>query len=313
MPSFLQTPDWLAFQKSFGRMVWRLDDGFIQANVIRHDARMGKNYLYVPHGPEIKEGAATRDHIHHFTGHMRKLPREQGSMFIKIEPLQDDIVDLLMRNGMHLKRSNRSIQPAKTVIMDLQKDEDELLSALHHKTRYNMKLAQRKGVSVNELPDINAFWPLMEKTTERDKFHAHPREYYERLLTFFERDGGHIRTRLFAALADGKPVAVAIILEHAGTAYYLHGASDPEYRSLMAPHLLHWELLMRYKGVGFNDYDFWGIDSRRYPGVSRFKLSWGGRVVEHPGSFDVSINKFWHWLWQHICKVQQKVDAVQEL
>lgn len=297
MTSFLHTPDWLSFQKSLGRAVWRLDDGFIQANVIKHDARLGKNYLYIPHGPHIKEGAATRDHIHHFTGHMRRLAREQGSIFVKIEPLQDDIVDLLMRNGMHLKTSRRNVQPLRTVVVDVSRDEDELLSALHHKTRYNVKLAERKGVSVNELPDPKEFWKLMKKTTRRDKFSAHPREYYERLLTFFERDGGHIRTRLFAALAQGRPVAAAIILEHAGTAYYLHGASDPEFHSFMAPHRLHWELLMRYKGVGFKSYDFWGIDAHRYPGVSRFKLSWGGRVIEYPGSFDMTVKPLWHWLW----------------
>lgn len=297
MHSFLQTPDWVAFQKSLGRKVWRLDDGYIQANVVEHDARFRQSYLYVPHGPRIKEGAATRDHIHHFTGHMRKLARERGNMFVKIEPLRDDVVDLLMRNGMHLKRSRRSVQPTRTVVMDLSRDEDDLLSALHHKTRYNMKLAARKGVLVNELPRADAFWPLMEKTTARDRFSSHPREYYERLLTFFGRENGSIRTRLFGALLQGKPVAAVVILEHEGTAHYLHGASDPEYHSLMAPHLLHWELIMRYKGVGFDAYDFWGIDPRRYPGVSRFKLSWGGRVVEYPGSFDWAAKPFWHWLW----------------
>lgn len=259
---------------------------------------MGKNYLYIPHGPEIKEGSATRDHIHHFTGHMRKLAREEGSMFVKLEPLQDDVVDLLMRNGMHLKPSRRSIQPLRTVLIDLGRDEDDLMSALHHKTRYNIKLARRKGVTVNELSDIGQFWMLMEKTTKRDRFSSHTRDYYERLLTFFEREGGSIRTRLFAALAQGKPVAAVIILEHAGTAYYLHGASDTEYRAYMAPHLLHWELLMRYQGAGFHTYDFWGIDAQRYPGVSRFKLSWGGRVIEYPGSFDMVVKPLWHWLWR---------------
>lgn len=298
MPSFLQTPEWLAFQRSLGRTVWRLDDGFIQANVIRHDIRAGKNYLYVPHGPYLKEGAATRDHLHHFTGHMRKLAREQGSIFIKLEPLQDDVVDLLMRNGMHLKQSNRPLQPLKTVIMDLSQDTDTLLSNLHHKTRYNIKVAQRKGVRIAELTDVEQFWALMEKTTKRGTFRSHPPEYYRALLTYFERHGGNIKTRLFAALHDGAPIAAAVILEHGSTAYYLHGASDLTFRALMAPQLLHWEMLERYKDAGFASYDFWGIDHQRYPGVTRFKLSWGGRVVEYPGSFDMSIKPFWHWLWK---------------
>lgn len=298
MPSFLQSPEWLAFQRSLGRTVWRLDDGFIQANVIRHDIRMGKNFLYIPHGPHVKEGSATRDHIHHFTGHMRKLAREQESIFVKLEPLQGDVIDLLMRNGMHLKRSTRGLQPHKTVLIDLNQDEDALLSNLHHKTRYNVKLAQRKDVRVAELTDVDQFWALMQKTTERDKFRSHPQEYYRTLLTFFQRHEGNIKTRLFASLHDGKPIAVAIILEYGTTAYYLHGASDPEFRALMGPHLLHWELIERYKGAGFDTYDFWGIDHEQYPGVTRFKLSWGGRVVEYPGSFDLTVKPFWHWLWK---------------
>ena len=188
--------------------------------------------------------------------------------------------------------------------MNLNNDEDELLSALHPKTRYNIKLSRRKGVAVNELNDVDRFLELQSKTTKRDQFRAHEPDYYRRLLSFFERSGGPIKTRLFAALYEGRPIAAAVILEHlpagqagAGTAYYLHGASDPEYRALMAPHLLHWELLMRYKGAGFRTYDFWGIDHRLYPGVSRFKLSWGGTVVEHPGSFDMTVKPFWHWLW----------------
>ena len=298
MPSFLQTHDWLSFQKSLGRRVWRLDDGYISTTIVRHDVRLGKNYLYIPHGPVLELEAGTREHVRHFARLIRGLARDEGSIFVKYEPLHDAVVEVLKRNGMDLRHSSKSLQPGKTVLMDLAKSEDELLSAMHHKTRYNIGVARRKGVIINELPDADAFLSLLEETTEREGFRSHPPEYYRSLLSFFARSGGDIKTRLFGALYEGAPVAAAIVLEHDGVAYYLHGASARRYRNAMAPHLLHWELLMRYRGAGFKYYDFWGIDAERYPGVSRFKLSWGGRVVEYPGSFDMPISGFWHWLWK---------------
>lgn len=299
--SFLQTTDWLTFQRSRGRRVWRLDDGFIRANIIRYDVRARQNYLYIPHGPELNlmGSGGIRNEISHFTHHIRSLAREQGSMFVKMEPLLGEVVELLYENGVRLRHSNRQVQPNKTVVIDLTRDEDELLSAMHHKTRYNVQLAERRGVLVNDISDPDAFWSLMERTTERDRFRSHGREYYRALLRYFAKEGS-IRTRLYAALFEGRPIAAAVILEHAGTAYYLHGASDYEHRALMGPHLLHWQVMLRYKGVGFGRYDFWGIDAKRYPGVTRFKLQWGGQVVERPGSFDYVRKPLWYWLYNRL-------------
>lgn len=90
------------------------------------------------------------------------------------------------------------------------------------------------------------------------------------------------------------PIAGALTLTYGDTAYYLHGAMDREYRNLMAPHFMHWEIMKLYKHEGFGYYDFWGIDARKWPGVTRFKLGFGGREIEYPGSFDLPISKFWY-------------------
>ena len=87
---FLQSTDWLAFQKHLGRRVWRLDDGFIKANIIRYDVRMRQNFLYIPYGPELNLDLAhdgLRNEVSHFVCSMRSLARAQGSMFINIEPI----------------------------------------------------------------------------------------------------------------------------------------------------------------------------------------------------------------------------------
>lgn len=297
---FLQTPEWLAFQKSLGRTVWRLDDGFIKANIIRHNVRLGQNYLYIPYGPELnldmaKEGL--RNEVGHFSAFLRGLAKQQNSMFIKIEPTHDMVVELLQRNGMRLRRSRRQVQPQRTVIMDLTRTEEQMSDAMHHKHRYNIGLAERKGVTMEESQDADVFWNLLQKTSEHDDFRTHDKAYYQKLLRFFSDSRGTVRTKLFLGYQGGRPVAGVILLEHAKTVYYLHGAMDREHRALMAPHLMHWELIKRYKQLGYHWYDFWGV-STQWPGVSRFKLGFGARVVEYPGAFDLVRKRFWYWLYK---------------
>ncbi|MCC6934668.1 MAG: peptidoglycan bridge formation glycyltransferase FemA/FemB family protein [Candidatus Yanofskybacteria bacterium] len=297
---FLQTPEWLAFQKSLGRTVWRLDDGFVKANIIRHDVRFGQNFLYVPYGPELNLDLATeglRNEIRHFTAFLKGLARQQKSMFVKLEPTHDMVVELFMRNGMRLRKSKRHMQPMFTVVADLTQTEDQLLDALHHKHRYNINLAERKGVTVEESRDAGAFWKMLEQTAERDLFRTHGAHYYQKLLTAFAAPDGALRTRLFFALHGGRPVAGVLMMEHGKTVSYVHGASDREHRALMAPHLLHWALMRQYKAQGFKWYDFWGIDSQKWPGVTRFKLGFGAKLIEYPGSFDYVVRPFWTWAY----------------
>jgi len=298
---FLQHPEWLAFQKHLGRKVWRLDDGFLKAGIIRHDVRMGQNFLYIPYGPELNLDLAReglRNEVSHFVSYVRQLAHEQGSMFVRLEPTHDMVVELLMRNGMRLRHVSKSIQPRKTVVADLTQTVDELTDRLHHKHRYNISLAQRKVVTVEESDNSDAFWRLLQHTAEHDDFRTHGMLYYKKLLNFFSHEHGALRTRLYLAMQGGHPVAGVILMEHGRTVYYLHGAMDRDHRALMAPHLMHWELMQQYKSRGFNSYDFWGVDAGAWPGVTRFKLGFGARVIEYPGAFDFTTKRFWAWLYR---------------
>ena len=129
----------------------------------------------------------------------------------------------------------------------------------------------------------------MKKTTARDKFNAHPEWYYHRLMAARGLD-----TKLWIAWHDSKPIAVAITLTHGDHACYLHGASDYEHRALMGPYLLHWRIIHELRSSGVAIYDLWGIDAKKWPGVTRFKLGWGGRTIEYPGAFDLVISRPWY-------------------
>lgn len=264
MTSFLQSQAWAEFQRSTGRKVFEMEGTY----VIKHNLPFGKSYLYIPHADTVPD--------------LRPLAELEGSIFIKAEPLQDELAQALVHRGF--QKSSKNIQPHKTVVLDLTRSEEELLGAMHHKTRYNIRLAERNGVHVMSTSDVDIFWSLIKKTTARDKFSSHTKDYYAKLMSLCE---------LYVAYKNKTHLAAAMVLKHRGTSYYLHGASDHEHRALMAPYALHWKIIQTLHATRYTTYDLWGIDAHKWPGVTRFKLGWGGRTIEYPGAFDLTISKPW--------------------
>lgn len=293
--SFINTEAWAQFQRSIGHKTVRFDNGKIKANIIRHDVGFGRNYLYMPHGPTLDLNAmqAIKNELAQFIWFLRHLAKEQKSMFVKLEPQSDAVVELLQSHGAHLKKSSKRIQPYRSLVLDLELSDEELLSQMHHKTRYNIQLSQRHGLEFRESTDMDVFWKLVQKTVAADGFASHPRDFYEKLLAL----EGELETKMFLVYSGAAPVAGMLLLVHGDTAYYLHGAMDREYKSLMAPYLMQWEAIRYAKSHGCAHYDFWGIDSERWPGVTRFKLGFGGRQVEYPGAFDLVISRFWYFVY----------------
>jgi lipid II:glycine glycyltransferase (peptidoglycan interpeptide bridge formation enzyme) len=151
-------------------------------------------------------------------------------------------------------------------------------------------------VRASERPkeDFEKFWRLMRATTKRDKIRSHPKDYYLKQLSFFRGGSDFVETKLFLAEYQNRIVAANIIVFFGKTATYLHGASDYEYRHLMAPYLLQWEQIKEAKRHGYEIYDFWGIDEERWPGVTRFKLGFGGREIEYVGAWDYVFQPMWY-------------------
>jgi len=294
--SFLQSLEWAKFQRSLGRSVWLWHDKTGLALVIRHNFPLGKGYLYCPRGPV----SFLNDQIIEF---LVKKSQEIGSkkniIFLKIEPTHS--FDF-QRFGF--RSSFRQIQPLKTLILDLDKDEDDLLKEMHSKTRYNIRLSQRKGVKIvqgNEY--FEDFWRLLKKTAQRDKFRTHPYIYYKKILALTPQVSlknfyKQAVFRLFAAQWKNKIVAANLYCFFGQRVTYLHGASDYQFRNLMAPHFLHWQVILKAKELGLKEYDFWGIDSEKWPGLTRFKKGFGGKEVVYPGSFDFVFSSFWYKIYQ---------------
>lgn len=290
----MQTQEWFDFQKSLGREVSSYAKEGVSAFTVKHDLPFGKSYLYLPRGPELDFNFMTggfKNPVNNFISWLKEQAKQNKAIFIKAEPLQDSVAQILSDSGF--KKSEKEIQPSKTVVLNLKPDKQEILDRMHPKTRYNIKVAQKHNLGVVESDDVESFWRLLKKTVAKDKFRTHGREYYFHLFDFFKK-GGEISVSLFLAENDGQPTAGAMILRQGDTGYYLHGASDYRFRNTMAPYMLHWRVIEYLKDKGALNYDLWGIDHQKWPGVSRFKLGWGGRIIEYPGSFDLPISRIWY-------------------
>jgi len=280
--SFLQSLKWEEFQKSFNRKIWRIEEIL----VIKHNLPLGKSYLYCPR--------VSREISNDFIEQVKEIALQEESIFFKVEP--DFTNYKLQITNYKFIKSSKQIQPAKTIILDIDQPEQELLSQMHSKVRYNIRLAQKKGVEIKESDNIDSFFKLLKETAKRDKFHLHPEEYYRKMLK-----GGI--TKLFVAEYQNQVVAANLVCFFGQTAIYLHGASDHKYRQLMAPYLLQWQIILGAKKLGLKYYDFGGIDEIKWPGVTRFKRGFNGREVSYPGSFDLIFQKTWYLVYKLARKI----------
>lgn len=279
--SFLQSKQWRDFQEHLGRKVWGFDDRTFVTKL--ELPFFNKSYLY----SNFFEVAQHTDEI-------RKIAEEEDAIFLKIEPMLVDgnIVRRLRKGGF--RQSAKELQPQKTIIIELSKDDEALMLGMHPKTRYNIRLARKKGIAAaraeNKAERLGDFWSLLAQTAERDQFSTHELRYYEELLKV---EG----TELYLAFDGDILLSVALVMFYEGHATYLHGASSYEHRALMGPHLMHWTIMQDARAHGMREYDFWGIDEERWPGVTRFKRGFGGDEVEYIGAFDYPFQKIWYQMY----------------
>jgi lipid II:glycine glycyltransferase (peptidoglycan interpeptide bridge formation enzyme) len=293
---FLQSAEWLDFQEAAGHKTYRLgvvENGEITAicGVIKNDLPLAKKYFYCPRGPIMNQESKIRNQ-ELLIEKILEIAKKESTIFLRIEPINKNLKSKI------LNLKSKSVQPERTLILDLTNSEDELLAKMHEKTRYNIRLAEKKNL-VFKNGTIDDFWKLTEKTTARDKFSAHPKKYYETMLKNLDSGGKTgMRVELKIVYLKNTPIAAAIVGYFGDTATYLHGASSYEHRNLMAPYFLHWQIIKEAKNLGYKFYDFWGIDEKKWPGVTRFKKGFGGSEINYLGTFDLPIQKIWYKIYR---------------
>jgi lipid II:glycine glycyltransferase (peptidoglycan interpeptide bridge formation enzyme) len=182
---------------------------------------------------------------------------------------------------------------------------------MHPKTRYNISLAERKGVEIKFLSanDLSLVWPIFKETAERDSFRLHPKKHYENLLNLSSEE---LKIFLVGAFHEGDLLATNLMVDYQGTRTYLHGASSNKNRNLMAPYLLHWALLKDAREKGLKFYDWWGITSNNDPGdpwagITRFKKGFSGETVNRPGTFDYVLRPTKYLIYNFLRKIIRRV------
>jgi peptidoglycan pentaglycine glycine transferase (the first glycine) len=291
-PSFdahiLQDSAWGELKAGFGWEPVRLQAGGSAAQVLFRHLPLGLTFAYIPRGPLGRDWRTLWPEVD-------ELCRKKRAVFLKVEP--DCWEPVAPEQLAHLAgfRPARSIQPARTVVISLQGSEGDWLGRMKPKTRYNIRLAERKGVVVNPSNDLDSFQRLMKMTGERDGFGVHAQGYYQRAYQLFAG-----RCALLQAEYEGLPLAAIMVFWRGSRAWYFYGASSDAERSRMPTYLLQWEAMRLAAGQGCLEYDLWGIPDvpedvleREFEarsdglwGVYRFKRGFGGRVVRSAGAWD---------------------------
>ncbi len=314
----LQSFDWGEFQKMVGRKIWRIgleENGelVVSALIVKMDLMKNLHYLYCARGPIIKtqkdkKQTNYKTQITKLLNEIKKVAVVEKSLFLRIDPDWGlDEVNMKFLEDLGFKKARKEVQPKDTWILDLSKNEEELMSGMHGKARYNIRLAQRRDIRILRYSDIGdikntkfeEFWEILKKTSARDKFGLHPKDYYIKQLEYF---GKKDFINLFLAELNGKVVAGIIVSFWGDTAVYMHGASDYEYRKYMAPNVLQWEAIKEARNRGCKYYDFWGIKPANnsilpttkvedWEGISRFKRGFGGFEKKYVGSWDFVYQK----------------------
>jgi peptidoglycan pentaglycine glycine transferase (the first glycine) len=271
--------------------------------------------IYAPKGPLLDwNDAALRQQV---LDDLKKLARRLGAIFIKIDP------DVVLGSGVpgtpnaqetHLgqavradlaahgwRESAEQIQFRNTVLIDLRDDEEALMARMKQKTRYNVRLAGRKGVSVRagSHQDFSMLYHMYAETSLRDGFAIRPQDYYECVWSTFMRDG---MVEPLIAEVDGDAVAAVVIFHFEKRAWYLYGMSRDLHREKMPNYLLQWQAICHARAAGCQVYDLWGAPERFEEsdplwGVYRFKEGLGGQVIRHLGAWDLPIHPWMYHLY----------------
>lgn len=278
---------------------WALLSKNASCLVIKMRMRLGKCWLWVPYGPLIGIGEWGMEEIFE---DLERIAKEERAIFARIEPFRPGAEFDSSKLKWRTVKSPERYTPEHTLVLDLEKSEDEILARMKPKGRYNISTALRHGVSVEQFvrthksQHFDDFYQLLKKTADRDGFKIHPKFFYETLLETFGAAGA---SSLFLAYSpEKKVIAGIIIIFYKDTATYYYGASSYEHRNLMAPYLLQWEAIREAKCRGMKYYDFLGIappgviphsakQSHPYAGITEFKKKFGGREMHYPSAFDI--------------------------
>ncbi len=269
--------------------------------------KVGRSILYAPRGPVIDlcdsdAAAALHEAI-------RSVAADHRAILVKVDPPVEasdaKSAKALERMGFRKVQAEGfgGTQPRCVMQLDLDKDPDVLLASFKEKWRYNIRLAERKGVEVDvDAPrkDLPAFYNLLKQTCVRDGFLVRSLGYFEEMWRLLAPIGA---MRMAITRFEGEAVAGALMFYCGDRAWYTYGASSNSHRNVMPNHLMQWRLIRQAQDLGCKWYDFRGVSpksgegDKHLEGLNRFKEGFRPRFVEYIGEYDLVLSPSWYWAW----------------
>lgn len=308
-PSILQSYEWGTVKSGTWQPipVAKLDDRgrFTACSLLlKRPLPLGQSILYAPRGPVLSEW--NPDLAERFLREVRDLAAQERAFLVQFDPeipeTDADAAQLFLRCG--LCHNPENIQPRGTILLNLRPESDALLASFHHKTRYNIRLAEKKGVKVHEEnteQGVKTFYRLFQKTAERDHFMILRESYFSHLWKTLAPEG--MLTILVASYED-RPLAAIVNTIFGGRMIYMYGASSGEHRNLMPNHLLHWRAIEWARQRGVHTYDLWGVpahprEGQPLWGVYRFKKGFCETETRWIGTYQMVRNSLWYRAFKH--------------
>jgi len=305
----LQTWAWGELKAGFGWAPYRLQVDDAAAQILFRRLPLGLTVAYIPKGPVVDWNSPQQ--CQKLLAAIHTEAKKRRAIFLKIEP---DVERLNVETPERLAEmgftSADTIQPQTSLVINIRGNEDAILAAMKQKTRYNIRLATKKGVTVRQgdAGDIKVFHNLSLATSDRDGFGVHSLEYYQACFDLFAPR----RCALFIAEFEGEPIAALMAFCQGEQAYYFYGASANQYRNLMPSYLIQWTAIQWARQQGCTRYDLWGIPnadpatleaefqnrSDGLWGVYRFKRGFGGEYAQTTGAFDYVYNPLLYKLYR---------------
>lgn len=290
----LQCGAWGDLKAPFGWTPERIQVKDCGAQILFRRLPLGFSIAYIPKGPLGTDWNVLWPEVD-------RLCRKRRAIFLKVEPDAWDGAEGDDRDRLGGFVPAAPIQPRRTIVIDLSGSEDDWLARMKQKTRYNIRLAQKKEVIVRESTDLDAFQHLMQATGSRDGFGVHSLEYYQRAYRLFSATG---QVALLLAEYQGRALAALMVFASGERAWYLYGASSDEERNRMPAYLLQWEAMRWAAARGCRSYDLWGVPDEEEEilekqfeersdglwGVYRFKRGFGGRLLRCAAAWDKIYN-----------------------
>jgi len=310
----LQSRSWGELKSSYGWEVSRIisrsspnqELTSAGAQILFRSLPLGYTLAYLPKGPVIpKTQPAHWTDLGKLWAEVDKVCKKRRSVFLLVEPdlwvadnssAEDKLLQWTVPpDGFN--NSMFSVQPLRTLLVDIGGSEEQILGRMKQKTRYNIRVAGKKEVFVYPSDDLDTFYQLMVETGGRDEFGVHSLDYYQRAYDFFHPAG---KCEIFLAEFQGEPIAGVMVFASGKRAWYFYGASLNKHRERMPNYLLQWEAMRWARSLGCVHYDLWGVpdeDEKTLEmyfnkrsdglwGVYRFKRGFGGQLIRSFGPWD---------------------------